>query len=410
MELIKILRITYISLSIYIIGIFLISSFKIREIFPGVVILWGIYFFFQLGYRSTSYLPKKNGYKKRKIKIKDENVVFYILSILSIIFSIITSQFYTGNSFISVVNSFKNTASSLYVNYQLYAQNSGILVFSFSKIPFILMNFYIKSCIFTFIPYYFLIKEKVTFLNYLAIINFIFAHIYFGTARGTNFEMFEIILLIIYILLKKRSSNLKKYLVILSLISIAIIIFMNKVESRGYTFDFIKTTDFYVENDSLLLSIFPFLPSILIPLYSYFGFGFYYCSTFISKVWLNNFFSTIYYSLPFKSFNFFDNVSVSVNKLIYVGPRWQPDFLTLSDNFGFLISFLLIYYFGFLTKKLQYFKGELIFYVTEYIIFLQFTSLLVGKFLITSSSSLLLVVVVLLIWLHKMFNQRIIVI
>src|SRR5699024_8128042 len=105
---------------------------------------------------------------------------------------------------------------------------------------------------------------------------------YFGVARGTNFEMFEVGLIYIFTQFTfeqpKSKSQSKNYFKIGFLIIIMIFIFYNTIESRGYRFNLELHEHFNMNRNSIINNFIPFLSMLVIVIYDYFGFGFLYIS------------------------------------------------------------------------------------------------------------------------------------
>jgi hypothetical protein len=140
MKFISIVRSIYIFLTIYMFLILSITTLKILDVLPGILIMWISYFMFYMGSRNNVTYNIIFTSDPSYIWKSSKKSLFFI-SIITIIISIVVTRFYTGHLPSSVLQSLFQ-GESLYFQYQNYFNINKIGVFSLSKLPFIFMLIY----------------------------------------------------------------------------------------------------------------------------------------------------------------------------------------------------------------------------------------------------------------------------
>ncbi|MFB8544959.1 O-antigen polymerase [Enterococcus casseliflavus] len=392
----KLLKIFYIFFFIYILFIINITSLTFYNLFPSLIFLSLLYFMFRMGTKIT-----KN---KKNIKefstpwlLKRGSVFISSLAFISLMFSFLVVQFYAGQSFVSVFYNLSNNIS-LYAEYQNYFVQNNIGNFSLTKLPFIFMMAFVKFNLFySYLSINLFFKKKIPLFYKIYIIVITFAYLYIGIARGTNFEMFEFIVLIIYTLISKgKKIDIKKYLFMIILIIFSIYIFFNVIEIRGGdgSVNYVISRDVFYNFDSYLNKFFPTVTLFLLSIYSYFGFGFFYISIFINKIWFSSLSSIFVYLLPFGTYAFSKPaLQEEILNYIDIGARWHPDSMVFLDRFGFGLLMIFCILLGFIVNRIntQNIVNTLD-YLISFFVVLQMLSFPVGNFITSSTSSQLIVI------------------
>ena len=177
---------------------------------------------------------------------------------------------------------------------------------TFSKIPYVFMLFFINFILFYSYVTLLVIKKNITVHEKIYIIIITIAFVYVGIGRGTSFEFFQLLILLIYVLFSRfgRKGNMhirfKPIIISIILVSIAINIYLTGIGNRGFVLDFYKVyPDVNFNPEGLLSKLFPFISSLLFRFYDYFGFGFFYVSTYVIDIWFSSIENLIAGSLPF---------------------------------------------------------------------------------------------------------------
>lgn len=368
--------------------------------------MWLVYFFFIIGFNSkrkfTGYnlRCKSNIMKVYKVLDKRSSLLFW--GIISIIISIICAYYYTGKLPLQVIQNILLNRSN-YNEYQLYFNKKNIYSFSIQKIPFILL-LGLKNIIFVY-GYILTIcrKEKINFKNYFFLLILAIAHLYFGIARGTNFETYQLFLLIIYcyvnrMYLKKEKPNI---IIIIILGFILTLVFFIVLEARGAKPNYNIAARIIYDSQAFFSLIFPRISLYYLFLHSYLGFGLYYISTLLNEVYLDSFQGLIQLLIPGVNY-FIDKTPIEItNEIVVIGVKWVPDAATIINNIG-LIGLLIICYKlgGFFSKLKKRNKVEngyrLIF---GYLIFVFLVSIPNGHFVTFSSEKILIAYTVYNYWL-----------
>ncbi len=455
MKFLNIIKGAYITYTIYALLIIDVTSLKLIDILPALFIMWLMYIFFILGFKINSR-PKWSSYinriktstskilNKLKLKLFIKSIILFTTSIFTLvssfiitlknrtswilkkpkltlfliamgtlITSVLSAWFYTGKTPVGVFIGLFGSGTPLYADYQLYSQVNNLAVFTIQKIPFILMMFYTKIVLFYSLILFFIIKDKTNIFEKSCLFLIVSSHIYFGIARGTNYELFEIVLLIIFIILSKSKIKLKnkpaflKYFLIVFSIGMMIFLFYIRISARGFIFDYKINSDFTYNSNGIVSLISPYISSVIILLYNYFGFGFYYVSNFVIKIWfasLSNFISGL---IPFGYYlQNHSYIQELIRNHLVMNGRWHPDIINAINYFGIIGVIILLFILGILTRIIMKQKKSALLYLTQFIIFMQMISLPVGNFLLASSSSKLIVMLIVFLWIWKLLIKN----
>ena len=280
----KIVKFFYIIYTIYTILLISSTTLYFSDLFLPISIMWFLFSMFIIGY----YIKNDRNKNINKNINMNKNILnsewilniskskLLLIAIISIISSIAAAYFYTGQTPITIINDIKNNVS-LYYEYQNHAKTYQTHIFSIKKIPFILMMFYIKFILFYSYIAFFIIKDKTNKFDKLYLFLITLSHVYFAIARGTNYELFELVMISVFVILSKQNnlSNkkipIKKFLIIFSIVSLMVYLFYSRVSDRGITFNTNSSTDFKYDENGILSVIAPGLAFIALGIYDYFG-------------------------------------------------------------------------------------------------------------------------------------------
>ena len=399
----------YIGYTLYILLVINSTTITFLNILPAILLMWFNYFAFSAGYRATnkSLLRKYSVSGKGGWLNNQKKVMLFVIALVSIVFSVMAVNYYTGQTPLSVLRNLSSDVS-LYYEYQNYFKEQHRHLFSISKMPYIFMLFFCKFILFYSFITFLIVKDKITKFEkiYLGLVTLSF--IYIGVARGTNYEFFELIMIIIFVLLFKQKPlkfkfPLKSLLIISILISVMIYIFYIGVSARGVKFNYFISNDVFYDSEGLLPAIMPFLSFVTIIIYSYFGFGFFYTATYISEVWFSSFYNFIAGLIPMGYIVAGgDSLQSIMRTLVDIGPRWHPDTIGIINGFGYIGLLMFCFFIGFISKNIQ--RSSVIKPIellSLFIIFVQMVSLPVGNFVIVSSANQLIVILLTFYWIWK---------
>jgi len=413
----KVINIFYIIYTIYIIMVINTTSLTFFMIFPAIAVMWINFFVFSLGYsinRGNNIPVLTSGYSNSWL-LNRNKISLLIIALFSILFSIAAVKYYTGQTPLSTFENLANNYS-LYSQYQYYFREQQRYIFSLKKIPFVFMLFYIKLIVFYSYVSFLIVKEKTTKFDKFYLILVTLAHVYFGLARGTNYEFFELLILIIFVILSKSIKLKKSKLPLAALFkifllgSLMIFIFYIGISARGVNFNNYISQDVQYDPNGVLPLLSPFLSFITIIIFGYFGFGFFYISTYVSELWFSSIGNFIAGFLPLGYYAFrVKNIPNIMRNLVDMGARWHPDVALIINYIGYLGLLMSCFLIGIFAKHLYNTKSKgPIIYFTSFIILLQMISLPVGNFISTSSASKLIVALLLIVWVWKLFIKEII--
>lgn len=412
MSITKLIFYIYLLLITFVLLTVSVTNISFFGILTSLLLLIIIYISFFLGvklkFRYSNVI--KSVYNEEKYTFFSKKMMVF-LSILSMIFSVLSTQFYTGLSPQEVFESLSN-GDSIYYQYQNYFLNNNLESFSLSKLPYILMMFY---CKFLMIYSYILIaksKKKLKTIDFIFLFIITLAHLYLGIARGTNFEVFEWIMLLFFILLSLNNLKQKiiiKRITLLIMISIGgITVFSNNISARGVKYGTYITKDVFIDAGSFISSNFPITQNLVSSLFGYFSFGFYYTSTVINYFWMNNMISFFSSMFPYGYKMFVNkNLENDINGVIDTEAKWSPDSMVIFFNYGLIGLILFSLILGLLLKLIINKNNKNIYdYIFIYIIFVQMISLPIGNFVTISSSTKLLVIFVVSTQVLSFINKK----
>lgn len=396
-------------------------TINVRDLASGLVMLWIVFLFFFVGCNVKLYPYRSKPLVSEKISAKAIPLVF--ISLGALLASFYAAKFYTGKSFFDVLSAL-SSGKSLYNEYQLFFKLQGLAVLSVVKVPAILAMLYLKlSVIYCFI-YIIALGKSSNFRGLVCISLVSFAQLFFSVARGTSFEIFELILLFWFcvsmrsVIFRSSRSVVNTYSVILLLFIIfSVLLYSYNISSR-YSFKEIascSTQELCFNTETFLYQVSKPLASLTYKLSGYFTFGIFYTSKFIEEFCIINSFNFTSVFLPFADIHRPDlNSDLMCGVALDCGASWVPDIVTYVLRVGIIFLLLLAFMFGLFTRYLLrvivYKKRSMELFLL-YFVFLGLVSLPVGNFIVASSANTLSLIVVILAFFcetifKKLFSKR----
>lgn len=415
MRTVKTVRMFYLIYTIYTLFIMSVSNYKISHVFAGLLFLWLSFAFFKIGFKTKMRpFPFQEDRNNGVIEVSHEFPLASIqewkplkkaiISAVCWACAIMCARFYTGRNFISVISGILG-GQSAYLNYQRYFSSSNISSFTFAKIPYIFMLAFLTIIMIWNVLSTLLCKKNTKWWDYIFLISNVASYLYFGLARGTNFETYVVFILFAYCLLQKANGIERrkkiKYITITAIIGIIMVsIYRLVLSDRGIEFRNSICQEILFNDQSFFGRYFPTLTNIAISLFSYLGYGIYTIGVTVSDICfesLSNLFGSF---VPMGNDLIVGNTLEGIlRQTIHIGVRWVPDYIKLIDALGLPLSFLAFLLLGRFTAKIYYGTyPELLKEVLHSIIFIEMLSLPVGNFILSSSSNEIMVLFALL-WL-----------
>lgn len=369
-----------------------------------LILLWGVYLFSlplkKRGAQVSSRVIKRDALSPNKKKL-------LILILIQFLSSFYVGQYYTGLSFKDALFNLVAGVSN-YSLYQEYFQSAGLAAFSFSKVPAILLNFYVKF-LFIFVLFKVFVGsgfKSGVFYSLLATLPVVIQSIY----RGTNFELFEILICYFCALYVKSTHN-KRYKLPYFKFLLALLVFLLAYTlqiSIRYSFNYkpICKNEFCYSDSHFISELFPSISVLLNQLSGYFYFGpDYFARLFTESVTNGNWME---YFLPLKSLVQDLNGKWLCENKIKCGPTWSPDFESFLYFFGLPILLIFIFIISRFQKKLQFKAGQGFNYFLGFYLFtLQIIALPIGNFvLVSSANQILLIYFFGILFLKKITNRE----
>lgn len=369
------------------------------EIMPALFLLWAIFLCFFLGCRlpGRSYKPvPPPTMTGNKVKMP-----LPFIALGSIIASLYAAKFYTGNSFLEVI-----FGHSLYLHYQLYFKYHELAKFTLDKIPAIFSLFYLKmATLYVFISVL-AISKKITIQQIFCLLLVSASTLFFSMARGTSFELFELMLLLTFsmnirgLILNRRGLSIKVKILLLSLGALAVMMYSYNLSSRFFNFhgEVIRcaTYDLCTNEEALLYQISTALGKLSYKLSGYFTFGLFYTAKFIEEFWFASFQHFISLILPFANLYDPELNARLLCKDMDCAQAWIPSIVNYILYMGVLLVLVMAFLMGILGRyllKAVLIKQKFLEVAVLYFIFFVFISSPVGDFISVSSSNKLSILI-----------------
>jgi hypothetical protein len=414
MNILKIIGRFYFLYTLFAILSISVTSLSFIEIFPGIIIMWLCFFILVAGYKSNSGNDYFNIVDTNKSNwlIRQNKKNLFLIATFSILISIMVVRFYTGQTPISTIQ-FLINGESLYFEYQKHFKINEIGNFSIEKIPYVAMLVFLKFILIYSYVSFGLISKKLSKYDKFYLILITISSLYVGLARGTSFEFFELLILIILIALLKKGKFVflitKKTIFLVITTIIMMYIFYAGITARGMEFSYRISNDINYNTSGIVPQLSSLLSSVIVLLFDYFGFGFFYLSKFVSDIWFSSLGSVFAGFFP-QGIYLYSSLTISnhMKNLIDMGARWHPDSAFIINSWGFfgllIFSFIIGYFVKYLNRELNHRIKSTLVYLTYYFILLQMIALPVGNFLRVSSANRFLFIILLFFWIWRFFR------
>lgn len=416
MQLKKIVAIFYCVYTVYILLACCLTDITPLYIASGLLALWIIYGFFAAGERMGGRWAGRGPLRLELPRILWSKPalrgVFWACGIvLAVLGSVLAIHFYTGQWPGAVISNLRSGVSNYYI-YQFYFKEHGALSSVFARLPYILMTAFSKF-IFIYGIISWCLLRKCTPRHLVMAALCCLGQVYISLGRGTNFEIYELTILVVFIVLKKCRFELslrqfgravvKPLLVCLAAGLCLVCVYYIVLSTRHfYATASDISRDIHYAKGALLTQLFPELSLLALNLFGYLGFGLYYISSFINRVMLRGpvelaaAFCPMGYRLLLG-----ESTSAIMERTIDIGVMWHADFVRAIDGLGLIGALLLIVLMGFFSGRLERSAPDVWTQMAGYLILLQMLSFPVGNFVMSSSANQLLICLLIAVFLLK---------
>lgn len=340
------------------------------------------------------------------------NSKLYLIIILQFFAGEYASRYYTG---IGLFEALVQTLEGInnYAAYQNYFSENSIEVFTISKLPAILASAFVKGVFLYSISVFMLYKNQKG-RKYFLLLSIIPLVLY-SIARGTFFEIFEIVICILYfykvtstkIVSVLKLKSLKNNIYLISTAIVLTFIFSLNAAKRYESKSLLINSECLIEG--MCFEPYSNFISIEFPIHllsGYFSVGMYFVTEYITILFDGNLLPSIIPLVTTKFFNFtkLDLVSDLCTSYVPCGVSWQPDLFGWFSSFGLILTLLifpLFFYLVFKIEKLLLHNLNLYSLPLLYLLFIYVISLPVGNFYTTSSANILCTFYFLVLWVIK---------
>jgi hypothetical protein len=318
------------------------------------------------------------------------NRLYFVFSIVAFLSSFISINFYTGST-IDVIFSNILLGTSNYNEYQNFFQQNILGLPIHLKILGIASQVTTKFiCLYFTFKYFIFDKEKNKFKLTMVLLMFV-SYILFSLSRGTFFEIFEISIILMFVLFVKI-KNIVKFLIsknILLVFCFAVVVlgmYQYNISLRyGEAEVDLCITRLICYDENFIL---PAIGKLLTKLMAYFGFPFLYMSQFLEEYMFYSLVNFVAVMLPFSSITADISPGFLCDASFDCGASWSPFIEKLIINFGLPFSFVIIFTIGFFYSMVLSVKKLGIYHlIFIYYIFLFVISLPINDFIYAVSSN-----------------------
>lgn len=399
MDIKKLVFLFYMLYTVYSILMCGTTDLQIIYLFPALLLLWICYFTLSLSLGHGENIEFESDNKSTSIScfgiyISNLKAIYlFLIGIISLMISFLCAKFYTGLTPAQVFDNLRSNNSN-YISYQIYFQNSNIGVFSIQKIPYIILMglnniFYVYSLIIISVQ-----KTKIRFVQIIYLLMICVSHLYFGVARGTNYEAYQLFLILCFCYNARLKVQHKKFKIGIPLVLgfILVVIFFSVLSSRGMDASYNIAEHIHYDENEIFSQLFPTISKYYVSLYSYLGFGIYYIATMINGVWFNSYIDMARGVIPFFNYSFSETSVDITNRLVVIGVKWVPDAASIMNVVGVFGLIIVYYAIGKMLKQLYLNRSmdiELS-VISSYIIFVFCVTIASGHFITFSSEQILI--------------------
>lgn len=386
----KLITLIYLSISVLSFGCILVTTATIDDILWGLTYLWICYLFFYLFNKRIIAIKGFVGEREiHEYRIKH----IFISSCLCVVGVVFAVRFYTGNMPSAVLSNLKSGVS-LYQSYQNYFANNGLGILQWVKIPAIVANIFVE---FIFIYSYIntIILDNKKHKEVLIMVIATLSKIYFGVARGTNFEMFEIAFLAIYCFWTRKASQTQKIrrilLMVLGVVA-CVFIFDFVIAMRGNHGNYVWISqEIYTDYESGIVEKYPVLSKLIARLGSYFSFG-----TFVTSYYFTNYFADSIYNfitgiIPIGNMASMSSLPSTAETAHLKSVCWTPDLYVVIKYIGVIGGPFVYGLLGNIYRRLKTLsenhKSDIFFEMAKYFVIYELFSLPIGDFIWVSSAT-----------------------
>ena len=383
----------------------LCTTLTIVDVISGIVIMWTGYIFFSLGLGNKPFCKVCQSNENTQSKyINNSNlgiVRITIIASLSLCIYILTAYFYTGLTPASLVKLMKN-GQSAYQHYQSYFASNGLSQMTLSKLPVVLaMGANRIIWVYSFIIL--TVSGKIKYKRYkIYLITLSIGHLYFGLCRGTNFEMYQLCLLIYicYILWSEKNNKKINYSLLFCIGCFMVIFFLTLLKLRGHTIELVEfsVANIDLERNSVFVRFVPMVVMVIEWIFGYLGYGIYYISVMIQEVMTGKEISFLDFFIPI------ENASKVTNILADKAVKCEPSYAIVLDHYGIVGVLLFPFCLGMFLRVIGGRKyNTYLYYVMYYVVVVEMISYPIASYLSFSSEKILIAITVFAVFIKRYF-------
>ena len=410
MNIINNTRYFYLFYTIYTLFIVSVSTYDLSDAIVGILMIWIVFAAFHLGYSKNNRSYGNNQYIRNNKKwyplsnIDSWKGYWYVLlGIANIVFAFLAARFYTGRGPLAIIRGVLTSENS-YNIYQRYAKEADVSALTIGKIPYILMLVFCFSMLFWGCVGILLSEKKKRVSQYFFVLCAILGTLLFGSARGTNYELYIVFVVIVYCILKKQKrdyfKNIKwKKLLLIAIIGVCLVsAFIRTVELRGVVFTNQICQEIRFKPESFFAKTFPNFTTVALAPFAYIGWGIFVIGHTTNTIIFGSV-SNFFYAITPLGFSYLSDNTIDsiIRSNMAVGTRWIPDYFSFLATFGWILFIVIVYFFGRVVKDATSNRYPvLLSRLMEILVFLEMLSIPVGNFYV--STPLVIASLYIIVW------------
>ena len=401
-------------------------DYPLYKYIPALVIMWVSYLFFNFGSKNHAKYSQNRELDRKIPRSLNKELLFFVC--FMVVFIPLYIRFYTGGNILTLVRSFGSGigTDSNYALYQQYFEENSLNQFSIQKLPYILGYGIAKFLFYYFVISYVGFTKKLEKQSLILIVLLFALFSLVGMSRGTSFENFESLVLLIFSLLVRskiiynKNTFTKSQIIAVSVVVVILggyFIISKALRSSGEAFSKLSgpSSTLRYNPDHWIMHLSPNVGKVALNFTGYFTFPIYFTSELFWKIWSESLSGMMAAFLPGVAswvLNLTDYRKALENLGVDTGACWNPDCTTAIFYLGVPLFFLLSYYLGKYSSKFydkSVVNRDVGYTLFLYIIVYEMISFPVGNFLVISSANkivLLCVFVVVYFGLFKKYRLR----
>ncbi|MBB1020057.1 hypothetical protein G6030_01875 [Dietzia sp. E1] len=382
------------------------TTLSLSDVLPAILLMWALSGVFFVGELVAADRSLNRGERTpQRVSSWGAGPVIAV-ALIAAVMTIASVTYYSGAT-PSVVWSNLTSGNSLYLDYQEFNSDFGASGGVVGRV-FVVLRVLSQLLTLYFFFTFAVVDRNLNWYRVTALVILGFASLYGSLARGTTFEAFKLVLLVLFVLYARGVGSRRRFrgFAIAGALSLAVFYFFRfNIAARGARQSECLSLDVCRDSAGAFGPVISTVADVAELLYGYFGHGFFYISTMLNRVVPNDLGGIQGWLVPENSFwASGSNALAAVENIIDMGPRWRPDSAIAIATYGFIGLIFIVALLGLIAGLLSRDRGPAGM-IGLFVIVVQVLSLPVGNF-VTVSTEYVAAVVMCGAWYLYSFVSR----